>query len=159
VVIAEEIPRATVQRVLPPDKWREKQIDTLRSVGRKNYLIGIAFPKKDPIEEGKSEKAEKRFAATMKLVVDEKRRKKALDPLTIDDWYPFARDIGADILVPAVTKRATKVARFVNAWQPMLVEHLGNIDPLPVETLEERISKAAENIRGLAAMKMAWKRS
>jgi len=142
---------------LPPDKWREKQLDTLKSVGRKNYLIGIAYPKKDPIEEGKSEKAETRFAAEMRLVIDEKRRKKGLDPLTIDDWYPYARDIGADILVPAVIGREAKVAKFINAWQPMLVEHLGKIDPLPVETLEERISKAAENIRGLAALKLAWK--
>jgi len=157
MVIAAEIPRATVQRVLPPDKWREKQLDTLKSVGRKNYLIGIAYPKKDPIEEGKSDKAEARYAATMTLVLDEKRRKKGLDPLTIDDWYPYAKDIGADILVPAVTKRAAKVAKFINAWQPMLVDHLGKIDPLPVETLEERIEKAAENIRGLAAMKLAWK--
>jgi len=39
----------------------------------------------------------------------------------------------------------------------MLVDHLTKIDKLPVETLEERIEKAAENIRGLAAMKLAWK--
>jgi len=157
MAIAAEIPRATVQRVLPPDKWREKQINTLKSVGRANYLTGIAFPKADPIEEGKSDKAEARFKATMTLVLDEERRRKGLDPLTIDDWYPYARDIGADILVPAVTKREAKVAKFINAWHPMLVDHLTKIDKLPVETLEERIEKAAENIRGLAAMKLAWK--
>jgi len=155
--MAAEIPRATVQRVLPPEKWREKQLDTLKSVGKKNYLTGIAFPKKDPIVEGKSEKAEKRYAATMRLVIDEERRRKGLDPLTIDDWYPYARDIGAAILVDAVTKREAKVARFINAWQPMLVDHLSKVDPLPVETLEERIEKAAENIRGLAALRAAWK--
>jgi len=155
--MAAEIARATVQRVLPPKEWREKQIGTLKAVGKKNYLTGIAFPKKDPIEEGKSDKAERRYAAEMRLVIEEERRKKGLAPLTIDDWYPFARDIGADILVPAVTKREVKVARFINAWQPMLVEHLGKIDPLPVETLEERIDKAAENIRGLAALRGAWK--
>jgi len=157
LIMAAEIPRATVQRVLPPDRWREKQLDTLRAVGRRNYLVGIAFPKKDPIEEGKSDKAEARYAATMRLVLDEKRRKKGLDPLTIDDWYPYARDIGADILVDAVIKREAKVAKFINARQPMLIDHLGKIDPMPVETLEERIEKAAQNIRGLAAMKLAWK--
>jgi len=157
--MAAEIPRATVQRVLPPDKWREKQLTTLKSVGRKNYLTGIAFPKADPIEKGKSDAAEARYAAEMRLVIDEQRRKKALIPLTIDDWYPYARDIGADILVDAVTKREPKVAKFINAWQPMLVDHLGKIDPLPVETLEERIAKAAENIRGLAALRAKWKGS
>jgi len=53
--------------------------------------------------------------------------------------------------------RPTSGARFINAWQPMLVEHLGKIDPLSVETLEDRITKAAENIRGLAALRAAWK--
>jgi len=157
MVIAAEIPRATVQRVLPPDKWREKQINTLKSVGRANYLTGIAFPKADPIERGKSDMAEKRYSATMRLVLDEERRKKALEPLTIDDWYPYARDIGAAILVDAVTKREAKVARFINTWQPLLVDHLSKIDPMSVETLEDRINKAAENIRGLAALRGVWK--
>jgi len=155
--MAAEIPRATVQRVLPPDKWREKQLDTLKSVGKKNYLTGIAFPKRDPIEAGKSDAAEARYAAEMRLVIDEKRRKAGLDPLTIDDWYPYARDIGAGILVDAVTKRETKVAKFINAWQPLLVDHLSKIDPLSVETLEDRIDKAAQNIRGLAALRAKWK--
>ena len=152
-----EIPKATVQRVLPPKEWREKQISTIKSVGRKNYLTGIAFPKADPIAEGKSAKAEARYAATMRTVIDEERRRKGLDPLTIDDWYPYARDIGADILVDGVTKREVKVGKFINSFQPMLVTHLAEIDKLPVETLEERIGKAADNIRGLAALRAAWK--
>jgi len=155
--MAEEIARATVQRVLPPEKWRSKQLDTLRAVGRRNYLTGIAFPKFDPIEAGKSDMAEARFAAIMRTVIDEKRRKKALDPLTIDDWYPYARDIGADILVDAVTKREAKVAKFINSWHPLLIDHLSKIDPMSVETLEDRIAKAAENIRGLAALRGVWK--
>ena len=155
--MAAEIPKATVQRVLPPKEWREKQISTIKAVGRKNYLTGIAFPKHDPIAEGKSDKAEARYAATMRTVIDEERRKKGLDPLTIDDWYPYARDIGADILVDGVTKREVKVAKFINKFQPSLVTHLAEIDKLPVETLEERIAKADENIRGLAALRGAWK--
>ena len=155
--MAAEIPKATVQRVLPPKEWREKQINTLKSVGRANYLTGIAFPAKDPIAEGKSDKAEARYASETRAAIDEGRRKAALDPLTIDDWYPYARDIGADILVSGVTKREAKVAKFINSWQPSLVTHLGTIDPLAVETLEERITKAAENIRGLAALRGVWK--
>jgi len=155
--MAEEIPRATVQRVLPPDQWRRKQLDTLRSVGRRNYLTGIAFPKRDPIEAGKSDAAEARYAAEMRLVLDEKRRVKGLEPVSMDEWYRYARDIGADILVDAVVKREPKVARFVNSWQPQLVDHLSKIDPMSVETLEDRINKAAENIRGLAALRGVWK--
>jgi len=155
--MAEEIARATVQRVLPPDQWRKKQLETLRRVGRPNYLTGIAFPKRDPIEAGKSDAAEARYATMMRLVLEEKRRVKGLEPVTMDEWYRYARDIGADILVDAVTKRAAKVARFVNAWQPLLIDHLSKIDPMRVETLEDRIEKAAENIRGLAALRGAWK--
>ena len=157
--MAAEIPSATVQRVLPPDKWREKQLSTLKSVGRKNYLIGIAYPKRDPIEAGKSDAAEARYAAMTKAAIDGKHRKKALDPLSIKDWYPFARDIGADILVSGVTKREAKVAKFISSWQPTLVTHLSKVDPLPVETLEERIAKADENIRGLAGLRGVWKGS
>jgi len=155
--MAEEIPRATVQRVLPPAEWRKKQLDTLRAVGRRNYLTGIAFPKFDPIEAGKSDKAEARYAAIMRTVIEEERRRKGLDPLTIDDWYPYARDIGAAILVDAVTKREAKVARFINAWHPLLIDHLSKIDPMSVETLEDRIAKAADNIRGLAALRGVWR--
>lgn len=155
--MAAEIPTATVRRVLPPKEWREKQIDTLVKVGKKNYLTGIAFPKADPIEEGKSDAAEARFGASMTAVVENKSRQKALTPLTIADWYPFARDIGADLLVDGVRKREVKVAKFINAFQPHLVEHLTNVDKLTVETLENRIEKADENIRGLAALKGVWK--
>ena len=155
--MAEAPARATVQRVLPPKEWREKQISTLKSVGRKNYLTGIAYPKADPIAEGKSAAAEKRFAASMRTVIDEERRKKGLDPLTIEDWYPYAKNIGADILVDGVVKREVKVGKFVSAWQPMLVTHLAEVDKLAVETLENRITKASENIRGLAALRGTWK--
>jgi len=155
--MAEEIARATVQRVLPPDQWRKKQLDTLRSVGRANYLTGIAFPARDPIEAGKSDRAEARYAAIMRIVLEEKRRVKGLEPVTMDEWYRYARDIGADILVGAVTKREAKVARFINSWQPLLIDHLSKIDPMSVETLEDRIAKAAENIRGLAALRGVWK--
>jgi len=155
-----EVPaRATVQRVLPPEKWREKQIGNFKAVAKKNYLTGIAFPKRDPIEAGKSDAAEKRYAATMRLVIDEERRKKALLPLTIDDWYTFAKEIGPDALYDGVVKRETKIAKFVNAWQPLLIDHLAKVDKLPVETLEERIEKASENIRGLAALRGKWKGS
>jgi len=155
--MAEEIPRATVQRVLPPDQWRKKQLETLRRVGRPNYLTGIAFPAKDPIEAGKSDAAEARYAAMMRIVLEEKRRVKGLEPVTMDEWYRYARDIGADILVDAVTKREAKVARFVNSWQPLLIDHLSKIDPMSVETLEDRINRAAANIRGLAALRGVWK--
>lgn len=155
--MAAEIPKATVQRVLPPKEWREKQISTIKSVGRKNYLTGIAFPKKDPIAAGKSDGAEARYAAETRAAIDEGRRQKALAPLTIDDWYPFARDIGADILVDGVVKREAKVAKFVNKFQPELVSLLADVDKKPVETLEERISKSADTIRGLAALRGVWK--
>ena len=151
------IARATVQRVLPPAEWRKKQIETLVSVGKKNYLVGIAFPKTDPIEAGKSDKAEARYATETTLAIENKSRQKALAPLTIDDWYPFARDIGAGILVDGVKKREVKIAKFINAWQPTLIDHLSKVDVLAVETLENRVEKSAANIRGLAALKGVWK--
>ena len=149
--------RLSIQRVLPPKDWKEKQLSTLKSVGRKNYLTGIAYPKAGPVTAGKSEMAEKRYAARMRTVIDEELRRKGLEPVTDEEWFQYAKNIGADKLVDGVVKREAKVGRFVNSWQPMLVTHLTDIDKLSVETLEERITKASENIRGLAALHGTWK--
>ena len=75
--------KATVKRILSPDEWRKKQIDTLKAVGETNYKIGIASPKKDPIAAGIA--AEDKYAERMKKVIEEQRRKKGLQATNIDE--------------------------------------------------------------------------
>ena len=151
--MAERIPTGvTVQRVLSPTDWKDKQINTLKSVGRRNYLVGIGYPKRSPIGAGKSDWAEDKFNAAMMLALDGKLRQKGVGKSSDEEWFRYSKDIGADNLVPGVTKREAKVLDFITAWQPKLVTHLGTVDAMGVATLEERIEKAAENIRGLAAL-------
>ena len=151
--MAERVPTGvTVQRVLSPTDWKEKQLGTLKAVGRKNYLVGIGYPKRSPIGAGKSDWAEEKFNASMMLALENKSRQSGVAKSSDEEWFAYSKDIGADNLVTGVTKREAKVADFITAWQPKLVTHLSKIDAMDVGTLEERISKAAENIRGLAAL-------
>lgn len=152
--MAERIPTGvTVQRVLSPGDWKDKQIGTLKAVGRKNYLVGIGYPKRSPIGAGKSDWAEEKFNAAMMLALEEKSRQKGVGKSSDEEWFKYSKEIGADNLVGGVTKREAKVTDFITAFQPKLVSHLAEVDKMGVATLEERIEKAAENIRGLAGLR------
>ena len=151
--MAERIPTTvTVQRVLSPEDWKDKQIGTLKAVGRRNYLIGIGYPKRSPIGAGSSDWAEAKFNASMMTALENESRKKGVAKSSDAEWFGYAKEIGADALISGVTKREAKITDFISAWHPKLVSHLAEIDKMGVETLEERITKAADNIRGLAAL-------
>ena len=148
-------PKATPKRILSPDEWRKRQIDTLKAVGEANFKIGIASPRKDPIEAGI--KAEDRFADAMKKAIEEKRRQKALEATNIDEWYAYTSTIGAPRLVEGVVKREKEVADFVNAWQPILSTHVAEIDKLPAVTDKDMEDRMLANLRGLKALKGKWR--
>jgi len=148
--------RVEVRRLLRPEDWRKRQIDTLVAVGEANYAVGISFPKKDPIEEGI--KAEKKYAAAVKKAIDEERRARALKATNIDEWFKYATEIGKGRLVEGVTKREDEVKEFVDAWQPMLLDHVGKIDIMPEVTDPEREARMLQNLRGLKALKGTWRR-
>ncbi|MEM2618913.1 MAG: hypothetical protein QW356_05465 [Candidatus Hadarchaeales archaeon] len=147
--------KAVVTRILPPDKWIERQIGNLKAVGEANFRTGISMPAKDPIVAGIN--AEPVYAAQVKLAIEQERRKKALMATNIDEWYSYAQNIGAPRLVEGVTKREKEVHDFVKPWNPILLEHLSKIDPMPTTTLKERIDKAVKNIEGLAALHGVWR--
>lgn len=142
---------ATVKRVLSPEEWTKRQIETIKAVGRTNYLAGIATPKADPIARGIA--TEGKYAAATRKAIDEERRKKALEKTDMATWYKYAHDLGADKLVDGVTKREPKVRKFVTAWQPILTSHLATIDALAEETDSDRETRMLENLRGLKALK------
>jgi len=142
---------AQVRRVIPPDEWVKRQLETLRSVGRTNYIQGIAAPKADPIERGIA--TDPKWKANLRKAMEEDRRKKALEKTSMAEWYKYAHDIGADKLVDGVIKREAKVKAFVSGWHPLLTEHLAKIDALPEETDADREKRMLENLRGLKALK------
>ena len=142
---------ASVTRILSPSDWEKRQIDTLKSVGEDNYKVGIAHPRKNPIEAGIA--AEGKYADAMKKVVDEERRAKGLEGVTMAEWYGYTSNIGTGRLVEGVVKRAAKVRKFVTAYQPMLVDHVAKIDALDDVTDKDREDRMLENLRGLKALK------
>ena len=142
---------STVRRVISPTEWKDRQISTLKSVGEANYKVGIASPRKDPIEAGID--AEEKYANAMKAVLEEERRKHGLEGTSMAEWYKYSSELGAGRLVDGVVKREAKVTKFVTAFQPMLVDHLGKIDDLPDATDSDREQKMLENLRGLKTLK------
>jgi len=145
--------KATVQRVLKPEDWITRQLTVLKDVGERNYRVGIAFPKADPIKAGID--AEPVYAAAVKAAIEEKRRAKRLEKTNMDEWYAYTQAL-AGRLVEGVTEREKEVHDFVKPWHPMLLTHLGEVDKLPKVTLRERVEKAVKNIEGLAALKGKW---
>lgn len=141
----------SIQRVIPPDEWKEKQIGNLKAVGAKNYEMRVKSPRRDPIEAGKA--AEEKYAEAMRKVIDEKRRLRGLEKTNSDEWLNYTLNIGKERLVDGVVKREAKVAEFVRAWQPLLVDHLSKIDAMPDVTDADREARMIENLRGLKALK------
>jgi len=142
---------ATVTRILSPEDWKKRQLDTLKSVGEANYKVGIAKPAKDPIAAGID--AEAKYAAETKKAIDAGSRKAALAKTTMAEWYKYSSEIGAGRVVEGVTKREAKVSSFITAFQPMLTSHVGKIDAMAQATDGEREQKMLENLRGLKALK------
>ena len=142
---------ASVKRVISPEEWKNRQINTLKAVGRTNYLTGIASPKADPIVRGIATEA--KFADAMRKAIDSEARKKGLQKTDMADWYKYSSELGADKLVDGVVKRADKVAEFISTFQPLLSSHLAKIDGLPEVSDSDRENRMLENLRGLKALK------
>ena len=145
--------KAVVTRVLKPEDWIDRQITTLKDVGERNYRVGIAFPKADPIAAAIA--AEDVYAAEVKIAVEEQRRAKKLAKTNMDEWYAYSQGF-AGRLVDGVTVRVKEVHDFVKPWQPILLTHLAEVDKQPVVTLKNRVDKAVRNIEGLAARRGTW---
>jgi len=145
----------TVTRILPPDEWKKRQINTLKSVGEANYRQGIERPKKDPIEAGIA--SEDRWAAQIRKAIEERRRAKGLSMTNMNEWYNLANSLGAPRLVEGVVKREFKIDRFIRSWQPLLLDHVAKIDAMPAVTDSDMENRMLENLRGLKALKGRWR--
>jgi len=156
--MAEEIRPAavTVQRVKSAEKWVAKQIRNITAVGETNYREGVVSPKRAIV--ATSIAKEPKFASKMREVIEKKSRVAGLKGITDDFVVGSAIEIGAPILVSAVTKRKGKIDKFVGGFQPLLSALESDIDKLGDVTDAEREARMLENLRGLKARKLAWKK-
>jgi len=141
---------ATVTRILDPTTWRNRQIVNLKAVGASNYKIGIGYPRKDPIKAGID--AEAAFKDAMKKVTDGELRKKGLEGTNMEEWFGFSSNIGAGRLEEGVVKRETKVAKFLEKYNPLLKAHVDAMDKLETGTDTQRKEKMIKNLEGLKAL-------
>jgi len=155
-MVMEAIPRFTPQRLLPPDKWRERQIANLKAVGRRNYEARVPLAKDDPIAAAIA--AEEKWFAQLEVAKEEKRRIIALQDTNAQEWVGYTLKIGAPRLVEGVVDREPEVKSFIDRWHPLLLDHLAKIDPMATVTLDERVEKAVANIKGLAALHGAFRK-
>jgi len=146
----------TITRLTKPEDWREKQLGTLKAVGERNYRKAITNPRKSPIAAGIA--AEEKWADAIRKAIERKARATGLKAVSDDEWLSYSTEIGAGRLVDGVVKREPKVKRFIDAFHPMLADHLSKIDPMPNVTLSDRIARAVANIEGLAALRGAYKK-
>lgn len=142
---------SSVTRILSPDQWKKRQIETLKSVGEANYKVGIASPRKDPIQAGID--AQDRYAAQMKKDEVLARRKTGLEKTDMASWFKYSSELGAGRLVEGVVKREAKVDDFIRTWHPLLSAHVGKIDALDNISDSDRETRMIENLRGLKALK------
>ena len=145
-----------ISRLPSPEDWRTKQIGNIKAVGEKNYRAKIPKPKKSPIAAGIA--AEDKFADSMRRAIDAKSRAAGLKAVTDDEWLTYTREIGAGRLVDGVVKREPKVKKFIDAFQPILGDHLAKIDPMANVTLADRKAKMLANVDGLVALRGAAKK-
>ena len=144
-----------VVRILPPDEWKKRQLNTLSSVGQTNYTQGISMPKKDPIQAGIE--AEDLYAARIRNAVEKRLRALGLSATNIQEWYKYASTLGASKLVDGVVKREAKVADFVGKWVPILTDHVSKLDAMKVTSDADAEQKMLANLRGLKALHGAVK--
>ncbi len=141
----------TIQRLISPSAWKERQIAALKSTGQANYMQGIDNPKADPIAEAIAAKGA--WENGIREAKDNDRFVKGLQKSSFQEWQGYAKNIGAGKLVEGVTKREAKVAKFLNAWQPELASVLTSLDAMPIDTTSDRDAKMLANVKALRELR------
>lgn len=141
----------TVQRLISPTDWLNRQLNTLKAVGEANYRVGVTKPKKDPILAGVA--AEGKWANAMQKAINDGTRAKQLADVTIQEWEGYATNIGAPRLVDGVVRRQAKISTFLNAYVPELTSILANIDAMPTATVSDRNQKMLAMVEALRALR------
>ncbi len=110
------------------------------------FIARISAPRKDPIAEGASDKAESKFAGTMTEVIDQKRRQKKLAKMSFADWgEEVAKLTAADWIGPTVRKAGKWGKRWAEL-EGVRLYSLGKLDAMPIATAADRSAKMLANL-------------
>ena len=145
----------TVKRLKDPADYVNKWERNVKNVGQKNYLDGIEKPKRNPI--ARAIECFPKHKQKLTEALDEERQKKVLQTVSMEDWYKYAKEIGAAEYTASTIGRKPKAERFWKGWQPILGSIVEDLDAMPVETDTDRENKMIENKRKLQAKKGEWR--
>ena len=110
------------------------------------FIARISAPKKDPIKEGASDKAESKYAGTMTEVLDQKRRQKKLAKLTFADWGEEVAKLTAADWIGPTTRKAGKWGKRWAELEGVRLYAIGKLDAMAVDTAEARNAKMVANL-------------
>ena len=144
-----------VKRLKEPADYVKKWERNVKNVGKTNYLEGIEKPKRNPI--ARAIECFPKHKHKLTEALEEERQKKVLQTVTMDDWYKYAKDIGAPEYTASTIGRKAKAERFWKGWQPILLGIVEDLDAMPVETDTDRENKMIENKRKLQSNKGKWR--
>ena len=110
------------------------------------FIARISAPKKDPIAEGASNKAETKYASKMTEVIGEGRRQKKLAKMSFGDWADEVAKLKADDWVGPTTRKATKWGKRWAELEGIRLYSLTKLDAMSVETAADRTAKMTANL-------------
>ena len=110
------------------------------------FIARIKAPKKDPIAEGASEKAEKKYASKMTEVIDEGRRRKKLAKMSFADWGTEVDKLTAGDWTGPTTRKADKWGKRWAELEGVRLYALTKLDAMSVETAADRTAKMTANL-------------
>ena len=110
------------------------------------FIARISAPKKDPIAEGASNKAESKYADTMTEVIDQKRRQKKLAKLSFADWGDEVAKLTPGDWIGPTTRKAGKWGKRWAELEGLRLYALTKLDAMPVATAADRSAKMLANL-------------
>lgn len=110
------------------------------------FIARISSPKKDPIAEGASDKAESKYASTMTEVIDQGRRQKKLAKMSFSDWGDEVAKLTAADWVGPTTRKAGKWGKRWAELEGSRVYALTKLDAMPIATAADRTAKMTANL-------------
>lgn len=138
-------------RLRSADDLQKDFEDGVKTKGAR-FIARISSPKKDPIKEGASDKAESKYASTMSEVIDQGRRQKKLAKMSFSDWADEVAKLNAADWTGPTARKAGKWAKRWAELESVRIYALSKLDAMAIDTPEARNAKMLANLECMRAI-------
>jgi len=132
-------------RLRPREELQRDFAEGVRAKGAR-FIARISSPKKDPIKEGASDRAEERYASRMSEVLEQRRRQRKLGKMTFVDWANEVAKLRPEDWVGPTTRKADKWGKRWEELEAIRLYAVQKLDAMPVDTAEARKAKMSANL-------------